>query len=105
MYLQVAIDYRVWNRDMAACLNFIQIIHSVRKDKEVEMDKDNKPIKKFEHRLWNRDMAACLNFIQIILSARNGSRIPTQFQRGAVPSKRSRQGGQGQRGSKQQKSN
>ncbi|KAI8055111.1 hypothetical protein BDF22DRAFT_618486 [Syncephalis plumigaleata] len=30
MYLQVAIDYRLWNRDMAACLNFIQIIHSVR---------------------------------------------------------------------------
>ncbi|KAI8047032.1 hypothetical protein BDF22DRAFT_782350 [Syncephalis plumigaleata] len=35
MYLQVAIDYRVWNRDMAACLNFIQIIRSVRKGKGV----------------------------------------------------------------------
>ncbi|KAI8054237.1 hypothetical protein BDF22DRAFT_775022 [Syncephalis plumigaleata] len=35
MYLQVAIDYRVWNRDMAACLNFIQIIRSVRKDKGI----------------------------------------------------------------------
>ncbi|KAI8054115.1 hypothetical protein BDF22DRAFT_619356 [Syncephalis plumigaleata] len=58
-----------------------------------------------DYRLWNRDMAACLNFIQIIHSARNGSRIPTQFQRGAVPSKRSKKEGQGQRGSKQRKSN
>ncbi|KAI8053410.1 hypothetical protein BDF22DRAFT_620056 [Syncephalis plumigaleata] len=65
MYLQVAIDYRVWNRDMAACLNFIQIIHSHRAD----------------------------------------GRIPTQFQRSAVPSKRSKKEGQGQRGSKQRKSN
>ncbi|KAI8057248.1 hypothetical protein BDF22DRAFT_642085 [Syncephalis plumigaleata] len=56
MYLQVAIDYRLWNRDMAACLNFIQIIHSVRAK----------------------------------------GRIPTQFQRGAVPSKRSKKEGQGQ---------
>ncbi|KAI8055234.1 hypothetical protein BDF22DRAFT_618639 [Syncephalis plumigaleata] len=28
-------DHRLWNRDMAACLNFIQIIRSVRKDKGV----------------------------------------------------------------------
>ncbi|KAI8058110.1 hypothetical protein BDF22DRAFT_616097 [Syncephalis plumigaleata] len=26
------LEYRLWNRDMAACLNFIQIIRSVRKD-------------------------------------------------------------------------
>ena len=35
MYLQVAIDYRVWNRDMAACLNFIQIIRSLRKEDRI----------------------------------------------------------------------
>ncbi|KAI8052934.1 hypothetical protein BDF22DRAFT_644731 [Syncephalis plumigaleata] len=45
MYLQVTIDYHVWNRDMAACLNFIQIIHGLRAK----------------------------------------GRIPTQFQRSAVP--------------------
>ncbi|KAI8053376.1 hypothetical protein BDF22DRAFT_743303 [Syncephalis plumigaleata] len=28
-------DHRLWNRDMAACLNFIQIIRSVRKDKGI----------------------------------------------------------------------
>ncbi|KAI8049267.1 hypothetical protein BDF22DRAFT_623260, partial [Syncephalis plumigaleata] len=54
-------------------------------------------------RVWNRDMAACLNFIQIIHSVRNGSRIPTQFQRGAVPSKRSSNDEQDQEGTKQQK--
>ncbi|KAI8054527.1 hypothetical protein BDF22DRAFT_643626 [Syncephalis plumigaleata] len=63
MYLQVAIDYCVWNRDMAACLNFIQIIHSLRKEDPV----------------------------------------PEQFQRGAVPSKRSSNDEQDQEGTKQQK--
>ncbi|KAI8055709.1 hypothetical protein BDF22DRAFT_617894 [Syncephalis plumigaleata] len=78
------------------------------KDKEDKKNKKAKRIWKegeFEHRLWNRDMAACLNFIQIIRSHRADGRIPTQFQRGAVPSKRSKRGGQGQRGSKQQKTN
>ncbi len=28
-------EHRLWNRDMAACLNFIQIIRSVRKDKGI----------------------------------------------------------------------
>ncbi|KAI8054313.1 hypothetical protein BDF22DRAFT_775088 [Syncephalis plumigaleata] len=73
------------------------------KDEEVELDKDNKPIERFEYRVWNRDMAACLNFIQIIHSVRDGKGVPTQFQRGAVPSKRSSNDEQGQRGSKQQK--
>ncbi|KAI8047988.1 hypothetical protein BDF22DRAFT_648165 [Syncephalis plumigaleata] len=63
MYLQVAIDYRVWNRDMAACLNFIQIIHS--------------------HRAKGR--------------------IPTQFERSTIPSKRSSNDEQDQEGTKQQK--
>ncbi|KAI8047254.1 hypothetical protein BDF22DRAFT_628398 [Syncephalis plumigaleata] len=58
-----------------------------------------------DYRVWNRDMAACLNFIQIILSHRADGRIPAQFQRGAVPSKRSSNDEQGQRESKQQKTN
>ncbi|KAI8058520.1 hypothetical protein BDF22DRAFT_616372 [Syncephalis plumigaleata] len=63
MYLQVAIDYRLWNRDMAACLNFIQIIHGLRAK----------------------------------------GRIPEQFQRDAVPSKRSSNDEQDPEGTKQQK--
>ncbi|KAI8053519.1 hypothetical protein BDF22DRAFT_620009 [Syncephalis plumigaleata] len=54
-------------------------------------------------RVWNRDMAACLNFIQIILSLRAKGRIPEQFERSTIPSKRSSNDEQGQRGSKQQK--
>ncbi|KAI8057243.1 hypothetical protein BDF22DRAFT_642078 [Syncephalis plumigaleata] len=54
-------------------------------------------------RVWNRDMAACLNFIQIIHNVRNGSRIPEQFQRSTIPSKRSSNEEQDQEGTKQQK--
>ncbi|KAI8052312.1 hypothetical protein BDF22DRAFT_620716 [Syncephalis plumigaleata] len=71
--------------------------------KDKKLDKDNKPIKKFEYRVWNRDMAACLNFIQIIRSLRKEDRIPTQFERNTVPSKRSSNHEQDQEGTKQQK--
>ncbi|KAI8047447.1 hypothetical protein BDF22DRAFT_627730 [Syncephalis plumigaleata] len=56
-----------------------------------------------EYRVWNRDMAACLNFIQIIRSLRKEDRIPTQFQRSTIPSKRSSNEEQDQEGTKQQK--